>query len=83
MPLPSLFEKTAKLVSIDNLAKLIPCGPDPEKHLRAIRQYIEAGYDHIFIHQIGPDQEQFMDFYAKEILPKFPAPANDCRLQAA
>ena len=70
LPLPSLFEKSAELVSVEQVARLIPCGPDPEKHLNGIRQYVEAGFDHVFVHQIGPNQEPFMDFYAKEILPK-------------
>ncbi len=69
LPLPSLFEKASKLVTADRVAELIPCGPDPEIHLRAIREYLEAGFDHIFIHQIGPNQKQFMDFYAREIFP--------------
>src|SRR5438067_1805334 len=70
LPLPSLFQKASELVSVEQVARLIPCGPDPEKHLNAIREYVKAGFDHIFIHQIGPNQEPFMDFYAKEILPK-------------
>ncbi|MBV9342546.1 MAG: TIGR03557 family F420-dependent LLM class oxidoreductase [Acidobacteria bacterium] len=70
LPLPSLFESAAKLVSVDQIAKLIPCGPDPVRHLNAIREYTEAGFSHVFIHQIGPNQEAFMDFYAKEILPE-------------
>jgi len=48
---------------------LIPCGPDPEKHLNGIREYIKAGFDRIFVHQISPHQVRFMEFYAKEILP--------------
>jgi hypothetical protein len=29
---------------------------------------LEDGYDHVFVHQVGPDQEGFLDFYACEIL---------------
>ena len=76
LPLPSLFEKAAKLVSVEQIAKLIPCGPDAEKYLNGIREYIEAGFNHIFIHQIGPNQEQFMDFCAKEIFPQIAKPPN-------
>ena len=48
-----------------------PCGPDPEPYLESIRQYEEAGYDEIYMHQIGPDQEGFFRFYEKEIRPNF------------
>lgn len=83
LPIPPLFEKAAKLVPVDQIAKLIPCGPDPEKHLNGIRKFIKAGFDHIFIHQIGPNQEQFMDFYAQEILPVIAKEAGRSRLKAA
>jgi coenzyme F420-dependent glucose-6-phosphate dehydrogenase len=70
LPLPSHFEKAANLVSPEKMAETIPCGPDPEKHLKAIQEYIDAGYDHICVHQIGPKQEDFMEFYEREIFPK-------------
>ena len=48
----------------------IPLGPDPERHLDSIRQYVDAGYDHVYVHQIGPDQEGFFRFYEREVMPK-------------
>jgi len=83
LPIPSLFEKSAELVSVDQVARLIPCGPDPEKHLNGIRQYVEAGFDHVFVHQIGSNQEPFMDFYAKEILPRLAKEVGVRNLRAA
>ena len=83
LPLPSLFQKASELVSVEQVARLIPCGPDPEKHLKAIREYVKAGFDHIFIHQIGPDQEQFMNFYAREIFPRIARETGEPGLRAA
>jgi len=70
LPLPSHFEQAASLVTEDTLAESLPLGPDPERHLSTIRQYFDAGYDHVYVHQIGPDQAGFFDFYRREILPK-------------
>ncbi|MFP5319877.1 MAG: TIGR03557 family F420-dependent LLM class oxidoreductase [Acidimicrobiia bacterium] len=70
LPLPSHFEQAAELVTEDALAEAFPVGPDPERHLSTIREYFDAGYDHVYVHQIGPDQEGFFDFYEKQILPK-------------
>ena len=70
LALPSHFEQAAKLVTEDALAEAFPVGPDPERHLSTIRQYFDAGYDHVYVHQVGPDQEGFFTFYEKEILPK-------------
>ena len=73
IPLPTLFEKASSLVTREKIAALVPCGPDPNKHLKAIQEYVDAGFDHISIHQIGPNQEAFMDFYAREIFPNISA----------
>jgi hypothetical protein len=34
----------------------IVCGPDPERHLEAIETYRAMGFDHVYFHQVGPDQ---------------------------
>lgn len=70
LPLPAHFEEAAELVGEEEIAESIVCGPDPERHLAAIEEYAEAGYDHVYVHQIGPDQDGFFDFYAGEVLPR-------------
>jgi hypothetical protein len=30
---------------------------------------VKAGFDHVYVHQVGPDQAGFMRFYQREILP--------------
>ena len=45
------------------------CGPDPQRHLDGIAKFVKAGFDHVYVHQVGPDQEGFMRFYEREILP--------------
>ena len=81
LPLPSHFEKASELVTKEKIAESVPCGPDPEKHVKAIREFVDAGYDHVCIHQVGPNQEAFMDFYARQVFPKFAEFAD--RLPAA
>ena len=71
LPLPRHFEQAAETVREEDVAKTVPCGPDPEKHRAALQKYVDAGFDHVAIHQVGPDQEGFFRFYEKEILPKF------------
>ena len=70
LPTPAHFEQAAGMVREDDVAQKIVCGPDPERHIQGIRQFIDAGYDHVYIHQIGPDQEGFFQFYAREVLPQ-------------
>ncbi len=69
LPQPKHFEQAAQMVTEQSLAQEVPCGPDPEKHLAAIRKFADAGFDHVYVHQIGPDQEGFFRFYEREVLP--------------
>jgi coenzyme F420-dependent glucose-6-phosphate dehydrogenase len=70
LALPSHYEAIAELVSQDEVAKTVACGPDPEKHLESIKRFTDAGYDHVAVHQIGPHQAPFFSFYETQILPK-------------
>lgn len=68
--IPAYFEQMSGLVTPEHMKKNYVLGMNPEAHLKEIQQYAEAGFDHIYVHQIGPDQELFFRFYEKEILPK-------------
>ena len=69
LPRPAYLEQASKNVTPDSLKKEIVCGPDPQRHLEGIAQFTKAGFDHVYVHQVGPDQEGFMRFYRREILP--------------
>jgi G6PDH family F420-dependent oxidoreductase len=72
LPRPAHLEEAARTVRTEDIAKSIICGPDPEDHMRGIEEYAAAGFDHVYVHQVGPDQEGFMRFYEREILPNLP-----------
>lgn len=70
LPTPTHFEQASKMVSEEDVAESVVCGPDPQKHLDAIQEFLDAGFDHVYIHQVGPEQEAFFTFYEREILPQ-------------
>ncbi len=71
LPLPSHFEEAVAMVTEDDVARVIACGPDADSHLELVDKYEKAGYTHVYVHQVGPDQDGFLDFYASEILPRY------------
>jgi coenzyme F420-dependent glucose-6-phosphate dehydrogenase len=71
LPLPSHFEEACAMVTEDEVAEAIVCGPDPVRHVEAIDRFVEAGYDHVYVHQVGPDQDVFFELYEREILPSY------------
>ena len=70
LPLPSSFEALAKLVTEDAVAEHVACGPDPEVHVAKIQPYLDAGMDHVYLHQAGPDQKGFLGLAEAELLPR-------------
>ena len=71
LPMPIHFEQAAQLVEKEDVAEALVCGPDADEHVEAIEEYVDAGFDHVYVHQVGPDQESFFEGYAEEVLPQF------------
>jgi coenzyme F420-dependent glucose-6-phosphate dehydrogenase len=71
LALPRHFEDAAEMVDEDDVAKKVVCGSDPEKYFEQIEQYADAGFDHVYLHQVGPDQEGFFQFAREELLPRY------------
>jgi coenzyme F420-dependent glucose-6-phosphate dehydrogenase len=68
LPAPRDFEEAAGNVTVQDVAESVSAGPDPEPYLEQIRTFEEAGYTHVYIHQIGDNQEEFADFARRELL---------------
>ncbi len=66
---PLHFEQAAEVVTKEMIADALPCGPDPAPIVESTRRAIEAGVDHVYFHQIGDDQEGFVDFWRRELRP--------------
>ena len=69
LPSPKHFEQASSMVSQDMIRSVVPCGPDPQRHLDALREYAAAGFDEVYVQQIGPDQEAFFNGWAEHVLP--------------
>lgn len=63
------FAAASQQVTPEDVAKQITCGPSPEQHLKAIDRYVQAGFDHIILVQIGPQQDAFIDFFKRHLAP--------------
>lgn len=70
LPTPAHFEAATSLVTEEMVADEVVCGPDPERHAATIGKYLEAGYDEVYVSQMGPDQAAFLDFYEREVRPR-------------
>jgi G6PDH family F420-dependent oxidoreductase len=71
LPTPKHFEEVVKQVREQDVADAITCSADPHQHIALIQKYIDNGFSHVYVHQVGPDQDGFFRFYEREVLPRF------------
>jgi coenzyme F420-dependent glucose-6-phosphate dehydrogenase len=70
LPLPEHFEQLVEDREPDDLDGTLPLGPDSDEYLEELGKYDKAGYTHVAIHQIGSDQQGFLEFAQRELLPQ-------------
>lgn len=69
LPNTANFMALADLVSEEQVARQIPCGPSQEPILETVQSFVDAGFSELALLQIGPDQAAFCDFFARELGP--------------
>jgi coenzyme F420-dependent glucose-6-phosphate dehydrogenase len=71
LPSPKHFEQAVQMVTEEQVAESVICTNNPQDHIDKVQEYIDAGFDHVYVHQIGPDQSTFFEFYKQHVLPAF------------
>jgi G6PDH family F420-dependent oxidoreductase len=71
LPTPAHFEQATELVTEEMIGEAVPCGPDVEQQIAAFQEFADAGFDELYVQQIGTRHEEFFEVYAKQVLPRF------------
>jgi G6PDH family F420-dependent oxidoreductase len=71
LPTPQHFEQASELVTEEMVAAQVPCGPDIGRHIEKIEEFAAAGFDELYVNQIGPEQDAFFEAYREHVLPRF------------
>ena len=70
LPGPAAFAAASQFVRPDDMADAFACGPDVTAHVEAVRPFVDAGFTHVALVQVGGDtQPEFLRFAAEELLP--------------
>jgi coenzyme F420-dependent glucose-6-phosphate dehydrogenase len=70
LALPLHFEQAVENVAPDDVAETVVCGPDVERYAEQVGEYLEAGFDRIYFHQVGRDQDGFLRFWGEKLRPR-------------
>jgi G6PDH family F420-dependent oxidoreductase len=69
LPEPRDFQAATTLITEDKVGEHFPCGQDSERLLGRIKQFEQAGFDELYLQQIGPDQNTFFEAWAQHLRP--------------
>src|ERR671936_1735293 len=67
LPLPSDFEQLVEERHADELEEALILGSDVDEYVDELEEYERAGYTHVYVHQVGHDQEGFLNFAKSEL----------------
>jgi coenzyme F420-dependent glucose-6-phosphate dehydrogenase len=67
LPTPAHFGQLADLLTEEQAVGPTPCGPDLDAIAASVQEYLDVGYDHVYLHQIGSDQDALIDVWKSEL----------------
>jgi G6PDH family F420-dependent oxidoreductase len=70
LPTPEHFEQATELVTEEMTRKSVVAGNDPADHLEQIKGYADAGYDELYVANMGPHFKEMIAFYGEKVLPE-------------
>lgn len=70
IPSTAGFAAASQFVRPSDVAESIPCGPDVDEHVAAVQKFLDAGFTHVAVVQVGGDtQPEFTSWAERELLP--------------
>lgn len=73
---PEDFREMAKLVRPENFRNRVTLTPDLDKHVELLQHYIDLGFDEIYVHNVGRNQDEYIERYGKEVIPHLKWPSK-------
>ncbi|UNX55867.1 TIGR03557 family F420-dependent LLM class oxidoreductase [Georgenia sp. TF02-10] len=67
---PFDFAAMARLVGAEDFAGRMVISADPDEHRAEIQRYVDLGFDRIYLHNVGRNQEEWLEVFGRDVLPK-------------
>jgi G6PDH family F420-dependent oxidoreductase len=67
---PFDFEQMAKLVRPEDFEGRMVISADPDVHRQHIQRFVDLGFDRVYLHNVGRNQAEWIDVFAKDVLPQ-------------
>jgi G6PDH family F420-dependent oxidoreductase len=69
LPSPQHFEQASQLVTREMTAQSTAFGADATEHVAACQPFVEAGFDTVYVANMGPHYAEMIRFYGSDVLP--------------
>ncbi len=76
LPSPQHFEQATQLVTREMTADAVVSGPDPERHVDTFAPYADAGFDEVYVANMGPHYREMIAMYGEKVLPALRSDAD-------
>ncbi len=70
LPTPEHFEQATELVTEQMIQESTVAGNDPADHLAQVQEYADAGYDELYVANMGPHYKEMIAFYGEAVIPE-------------
>jgi G6PDH family F420-dependent oxidoreductase len=70
LPSPKHFEQASQLVTRESTAESVVAGNDVDQHVDQLRSYVDAGYDEVYVANMGPNYLPMIEAYGRDVLPR-------------
>ena len=67
---PAAFDEIGEHVTMESVRRAVLVSSDPAQHAAWLAEYAELGFDDIYLHHVGQEQERFVDTFADRVLPQ-------------
>jgi len=67
---PFELEQMARLVRPEDFAGRMVISEDPDVHRASIQRFVDLGFDRIYLHNVGRNQREWVDVFARDVLPQ-------------
>jgi G6PDH family F420-dependent oxidoreductase len=67
---PGQFEAATRHVPSAAVAENVRVSSDLGRHAAWLREYLELGFDELYLHHVGREQDDFIDAFGAEVLPR-------------
>jgi G6PDH family F420-dependent oxidoreductase len=69
LPSPRHFEQASTLVTKESTRESVVCGPDVDRHVAAFEPFAKAGFDEVYVSNMGPHYREMIEAYGRDVLP--------------